>query len=449
MKDEVMRKKLHILSAFVFAASFVASSASACGSADGYSNPIAHQPYVGDGCVYYGQDGGYIVSGEYKGLVISDELLSGFQYIKNGEPDRAFTEWLTLSALGNRSAQYNVGRMLHIGWGTRPSLVSALNFLFEAMNSDSHYNTANVEATRILQASLIGLGYLKGKADGEYGDRTDRAVDAAIADLSDSGPNPDSEYWYYWAIAEKFERENGAVTERPGQPVIQDAVPEIGRESMPDYLPEVVIADPSIEVKRSDQVEPEFSAFSNEATDIPDLYARISPSVHMIFAAEKLDDFQTFDNVMQGSAVAISEQKLLTNCHVVDGHPYLVIIKNGVPVRGVVTGGDSARDTCFIETEEAILNPIRSMRLSTDVAVGERVITIGSPKGQENSLSEGVVSGLREFDQVSYLQITAPISPGSSGGGLFDMSGNLLGITTMLLEDGQSLNFAISVEEFQ
>ena len=117
-----MRNKLHTLSAFVFAAAFMANSASACVSTSGYNNPTAHQPYVADGCVYYGQDGGYIVSGEYKGLVISDELLSGFQYIKNGEPDRAFTEWLTLSALGNRSAQYNIGRMLHIGWGTRPRL---------------------------------------------------------------------------------------------------------------------------------------------------------------------------------------------------------------------------------------------------------------------------------------------------------------------------------------
>ena len=66
----------------------------------------------------------------------------------------------------------------------------------------------------------------------------------------------------------------------------------------------------------------------------------------------------------------------------------------------------------------------------------------------ENTLGEGIVSGLRKRRDVDLVQTTAPISPGSSGGGLFDASGNLIGITTFLLRDGQNLNFAIAADTF-
>jgi hypothetical protein len=80
--------------------------------------------------------------------------------------------------------------------------------------------------------------------------------------------------------------------------------------------------------------------------------------------------------------------------------------------------------------------------------VGERVFTIGSPEGLERSLGEGLISGLREGYGSSYVQTTAPISHGSSGGGLFDKYGNLVGITTLSFTTGQQLNFAIAAESF-
>jgi S1-C subfamily serine protease len=67
-------------------------------------------------------------------------------------------------------------------------------------------------------------------------------------------------------------------------------------------------------------------------------------------------------------------------------------------------------------------------------------------------MASGVLSGIREERGYSYVQTTAPISPGSSGGGLFDARGNLVGITTMVLVGSerlnQSLNFAIPAEVF-
>ena len=80
--------------------------------------------------------------------------------------------------------------------------------------------------------------------------------------------------------------------------------------------------------------------------------------------------------------------------------------------------------------------------------VGEPVYAIGSPRGFTNSLSAGLLSQLRTEGSRRMLQTTAQISAGSSGGGLFDRFGNLIGITTLKIEDSEGLNFAISVDEF-
>lgn len=75
--------------------------------------------------------------------------------------------------------------------------------------------------------------------------------------------------------------------------------------------------------------------------------------------------------------------------------------------------------------------------------IGERVYAIGNPKGLEQSISEGIVSGNRELDGTSWIQHSAPISPGSSGGALISARGELLGINSFLLKESQNLNFAV------
>lgn len=75
--------------------------------------------------------------------------------------------------------------------------------------------------------------------------------------------------------------------------------------------------------------------------------------------------------------------------------------------------------------------------------IGERVYAIGNPRGLEQTISEGIVSGNREFDDTSWIQHSAPISPGSSGGALISSRGELLGINSYLLKDSQNLNFAV------
>jgi hypothetical protein len=79
-----------------------------------------------------------------------------------------------------------------------------------------------------------------------------------------------------------------------------------------------------------------------------------------------------------------------------------------------------------------------------EARVGEKVYAIGNPKGLSNTISDGIVSGLRSLENEDIIQHTAPISPGSSGGALVDSSGALLGMNSWQVADGQNLNFAIS-----
>ena len=83
---------------------------------------------------------------------------------------------------------------------------------------------------------------------------------------------------------------------------------------------------------------------------------------------------------------------------------------------------------------------------SSELATGERVYAVGAPEGLELTFSEGVISALRDSEGARMIQTSAAISPGSSGGGLFDAAGNLVGITTFYLKEGQSLNFALPGE---
>jgi S1-C subfamily serine protease len=118
-----------------------------------------------------------------------------------------------------------------------------------------------------------------------------------------------------------------------------------------------------------------------------------------------------------------------------------------LPLRATPLKADLQTDRCLLSVRGG-LEPIRSVRKLHDVEIGERVYTIGNPKGLANTLGDGLVSGLRELGGITMIQTSAPVSPGSSGGALVDAHGALLGITTFIVKDAQNLNFAIAAEEF-
>lgn len=178
------------------------------------------------------------------------------------------------------------------------------------------------------------------------------------------------------------------------------------------------------------------------------LFEVASQSVWLVFAARSTEELRRAGDVALGSAVAVTSQFLLTNCHVIEARP-LVWIKQGEKMERVgVAFGDSQSDRCILSVAASTLTPIQGMRRYEDLKIGEEVYTIGAPSGLEATLGQGVISGLRKLERQHLLQTSAPISPGSSGGGLFDKSGNLIGVTSFRLREGQSLNFAIAVDDY-
>lgn len=159
----------------------------------------------------------------------------------------------------------------------------------------------------------------------------------------------------------------------------------------------------------------------------------------------------------QGSGVAVGYAKsssqetyliVATNCHVIGKETSSSELSrnNQVIGRGMLVFADPARDLCLLAVAASGI-PIVKIRDANTLKVGERVFSVGAPRGLELSIAEGVVSQLRgERMAAPLVQTTAAISPGSSGGGLFDAQGLLVGLTSMYLGDSQGLNFAIPSE---
>jgi len=167
-----------------------------------------------------------------------------------------------------------------------------------------------------------------------------------------------------------------------------------------------------------------------------DMFAVVSNSVARI---------QTFDAggrmIAQGSGVATGNSVVITNYHVVRDAQRISVKVGGNVLDGVVQIADKELDLCSLRVPGLYSTPV--VVASGDVRVGQQVYAIGAPQGLELTLSEGIVSSLRQTSKGTIIQTTAPISPGSSGGGLFDSRGQLVGIVTFQHKTGQNLNFAL------
>ena len=175
------------------------------------------------------------------------------------------------------------------------------------------------------------------------------------------------------------------------------------------------------------------------------LFKKVSPTVYVVMVLGKATQQVT----SQGSAVAISSKEAITNCHVLAGAKSIVLANAAAKYRAEIISADPTKDRCYLRVVDGALEPVAGFRDYATLAVGEVVFTIGSPKGLVNTLSNGLLSGLRKSDDNGeYIQISAPVSEGSSGGGVFDECGNLIGVTTFTIKDSQNLNFAIAASQF-
>ena len=167
-----------------------------------------------------------------------------------------------------------------------------------------------------------------------------------------------------------------------------------------------------------------------------EIFEKAAGAVYMVKADKRI-----------GSAVAVSESDLLTNCHVVGERIEVTLVRDRKELKAAVVSMNVNADRCVLRVDAKLPNWV-GVRPYNDIKVGERALTIGTPQGLELTVAEGIVSSKRSQNDSKLIQTSAPISQGSSGGGLFDAQGELLGITTFYFKSGQNLNFAVAAEEF-
>ena len=155
-----------------------------------------------------------------------------------------------------------------------------------------------------------------------------------------------------------------------------------------------------------------------------------------------------------GSGVIVPPNVVATNCHVVEDAGEILVYKSGS--RRADTGtsfyarirhAEEDAGFCLLDVE-GLRGVPASVRGYDSLSVGEDVYAPGAPWGLDLSLSTGTLSQLREGEFSRIIQTDAAISPGSSGGGLFDRNGNLIGSMTskIVAEEVEGINFAIPAD---
>lgn len=188
-----------------------------------------------------------------------------------------------------------------------------------------------------------------------------------------------------------------------------------------------------------------FISSSLAQENLPAIVKKVEPSTVVILTYDKEGKI-----LGQGSGFFISQNgDIITNRHVLKGASRAEIKTSQgkvFPITNIIAEdkeGDLIRVSLDIPSE--IVHPLS---LSTSIPEkGEKVVVIGSPLGLESSVSDGIISAVRDIPTFgNIIQITAPISHGSSGSPVVNMKGEVIGVATFQLIEGQQLNFAIPSE---
>jgi hypothetical protein len=146
-----------------------------------------------------------------------------------------------------------------------------------------------------------------------------------------------------------------------------------------------------------------------------------------------------------GSGFFVKDGVIASNLHVIKGasrgFAKLLGEKTKYDIEGI-TAIDPDRDLVLLIISSSRALPL-SLGNSDAVQVGDQVYAVGNPQGLEGTFSQGIISSIRKVGSDKLLQITAPISPGSSGGPVLDLKGEVIGVSVATFKGGQNLNFAI------
>jgi serine protease Do len=174
------------------------------------------------------------------------------------------------------------------------------------------------------------------------------------------------------------------------------------------------------------------------------LFEKVSPSVWQVHNFDEKGG-----RLGIGSAVVVGPERVITNCHVIAKGRSVGLSRGNTIHAATLEFPDPERDLCQLRVKGLIAPAVEMAPINT-LRVGQKVFAVGNPMGMTLTLSDGLISALRQDkkDQLDAIQTSAPISSGSSGGGLFDEQGRLVGITTFAITGGtrsvaQNLNFAM------
>jgi len=180
-------------------------------------------------------------------------------------------------------------------------------------------------------------------------------------------------------------------------------------------------------------------------TELTKLVNEIRPAVVTVIV---YDINQAVANI--GSGFFIDKYgHLITNYHVLDGK-YTAEVKtaegNTYPITHIVA--DSKATDLVKVLVDIPRKKLKWVKTSDSLpSIAEQVLVVGSPMGLEQTVSEGIVSSIREIPSVGeFFQMSAPISPGSSGSPVINLKGQVVGVATFQMVRGQNLNFAVSVK---
>ncbi|MFZ6745050.1 trypsin-like peptidase domain-containing protein [Undibacterium sp. JH2W] len=239
----------------------------------------------------------------------------------------------------------------------------------------------------------------------------------------------------WWSMKQKMERNKQAEI-----PVYSEVTP-----AGPAKLPPAPLANTpapvTAPVAAAPTPEPTTSNV-DAGKSAEEIYALRSPSIALISVYGP-----TGAQVALGSGVVIAPEVVITNCHVTRaGVQYKAKIGKDV-LAATVTMADEEFDLCRLSVPGSTA-PAVALGSTDSLRIGQKVFAIGAPLGLDLTISDGIVSALRPLPAGKVIQTTAPISHGSSGGGLFDAAGKLVGINTFNVQDGQAqnLNFAVPVD---
>jgi len=183
---------------------------------------------------------------------------------------------------------------------------------------------------------------------------------------------------------------------------------------------------------------------SLQADTIPEIVARAKPAVVQIITFD-----QNKEPIKTGPGFFVTaDGYLLTNNHVISGGSFfLAKTSSGAVYNFEAVAVRSEDPDVAILKFTATDVPHLKLGTSAEAVEGQKVLVIGNPESLEGTVSDGIISAFRE--DRTYIQITAPISHGSSGSPVLDESGQVIGMATLIWREGQNLNFAISSDRIK